>query len=131
MICGDLLFCGFVVEVFEAIGDVFGFCNEVFEVGVFEEVGHFWAICESKEGSAVIDRADDGMQAHGDDDFGFGKVFVVCSGELGDFFLEWEVFVGLKGDEMGVLEFFDCLFDVVGKIGMIGHFAIAAKSENR
>ncbi len=71
MICGDLLLCGFVVEVFETVGEVFWFCDEIFEAGVFEEVGHFWAICEGEKGSAVVDGGDDGVQAHGDDDFGF------------------------------------------------------------
>lgn len=71
MVCGDLLFGGLVVKVFEAGGEVFWCCDEVFEAGVLEEVCDFWAIGEGEEGDAVIDGGDDCVQAHGDDDFGF------------------------------------------------------------
>lgn len=35
--------------------------------------------------------------------------------------------MGLEGDEVGVWEFGDCVLDVVSEIGVIGHFAVAAK----
>lgn len=92
----------FVVEGFDSLSECLWGCDVVVEVGGFEEIFDFWAIAEGEKRNAVIERADNRMEAHRDEDFSFGKVCVVYFGQVGDFGLERAVFVRLKWEKVRI-----------------------------